>query len=280
MTDQAELIKRSKWIPNDWKVPKGKNVERTINKEKRRFFKYRYRLIEERRTKLDILARRYNDLMNDMNDFINKNEWFEAQMRQAKDICYVLGAHIDEEEDCPEELDHDEILFNRKMRTQDNLERHIQRFPGELKKDSVEYRWRQNYREFAAEANVAYIKYRSNRDAIYHPAEERHDPHMLDRKDCFLSSYIKETLVPTDIQEKRFLPELVRNRHNSWFRTSGNRDDGYAQREFGMFKTLVATPQLPPTLEKQDILIQAGSREPQVVNVIKEGHPDGVVVEE
>lgn len=240
------LIRKSYYIPDDYKIPVGRNHDRYLRSYKYRYFKWRYRCMENRRLKLDKLSRQLYFWAYKMEHFVRYNEWCERQMRQYQDLLFILGDGVDEDE-CPDEFDIDEILQSRANRYNDMLDRHKTQFPDRFlrQNNNIEYMRREWICDKVSEAEQELSRWQNMKRSVFNPAEDRRTDKVLRRYDDCFDMYIKEELYPTSIPYKQLLPDRL---HEMW--QNNTRNGRFKQ---VIEKVLCSTPSQAPTLDVMEV---------------------------
>ena len=239
-------IRKSYYIPDNYRIPVGRNKINYLRSYQDRYFKWRYRLIENRRIKLEKLAHQLHNFNMNLEHFVRYNEWCERQMRQYQDLCFVIGDGIDEA-DCPDHYDIEDILERRLTNIREQLKRHKEQYPNLRQVGTAEARHLRDYLEnLESDAEREYHKWIVGKHFLFRPAEERKTEKVLRRHDNILDSLIKEVQYDSGLLKKKILPDRV-NEMNVRY---GHR---HTQFKEPLQQVLVFTPTLDPTLEMMDV---------------------------
>lgn len=237
-------IRRSYYIPDNYRVPVGRNRKNYLRSYQNRYFKWRYRLIENRRIKLEKLAHQLHLFHKNLERFVLYDEWCERQMRQYQDLCFVIGNGIDDAE-CPDRYDIEEILSSRMNEVQERLKRHKEQYPNIRVVNQDVKHWREYLENLEAQAEQEYAKWRAGKHYLFRPAEERRTDKMLRRHDNILDTFVKEVQYDSGLLNKKLMPDCVREMFVS-FTQRHSRFRPVLQ------QVLVSTPYLDPTLDEMD----------------------------
>lgn len=239
-------IRKSYYIPDNYRIPVGRNRKNYLRAYQEKYFKWRFRLIENRRVKMEKLALQLYNFNNALERFVRYDEWCERQMRQYQDLCAVVGNGVDEE-DCPDEYDIEEILHNRMVGAQERLKRHKEDYPTLSRTGTPEQkRWREYLENVESDHETEYHKWMGGKRFLFVPAEERRTDRVLKRNDNVMDMLIKEVQYDSGLLNKTLLPDRV----NVMFQRYGNR---HQQFKSPLQQVLVFTPVLDPTLDEMEV---------------------------